>query len=409
MRPHRRHASVTVAALAAAVLAAGCSGSSAAPAGARPTPSAPAVVGAAATRTPAAALRARLTYLLVEHVELSGMATQAVVAAAGHVTTPAVRAALAALDANSVALGAAVASSLPSVEAPFLASWRQHVGYVVSYAVGRATKDDHLARQAVSDLDGYRTSVGLLLGSAVPELSAGAVADGLKAPFVGLLKAIDAQASGEPKQFGYLQDAAGQVPSIAETLAAGIAVHERLGRAGTPAADLLAGLTALLTQQLYATGTAVDQAVAKGLTDPMAVGATDALDAGSVALSELIGSAYPKAKDAFLASWRQRVGYFFDYALGTQARDSTRVRAAVSHLDGYRRLFGQLVDSFVPELPAAVVAEDLRPYVTSLLAAIDAEVAGDPNAVGKLATAAGHVAVIAAALAGAMSQDHRLS
>ena len=55
---------------------------------------------------------------------------------------PAVKAAVGALDANSVALSKAVGGAYPAAEAPFLASWRQHIGFFVDYTLGKATKND---------------------------------------------------------------------------------------------------------------------------------------------------------------------------------------------------------------------------------------------------------------------------
>ena len=44
------------------------------------------------------------------------------------------------LDANSVALAKTLGSVYPDAEKPFLASWRQHIGFFVDYTLGKATK-----------------------------------------------------------------------------------------------------------------------------------------------------------------------------------------------------------------------------------------------------------------------------
>jgi hypothetical protein len=370
-----------------------------------------AVVGQAATTTKAAALRAGLTYLLEEHVQLAGIATGTAIAKKGNLKDPAVVAAVTALDANSVALSKAVGSAYPMAEKPFLASWRQHIGFFVDYTLGKATKNAAMTAKAVKDLDGYRTSFGQLINSVVPELPADAVANELKPHVASLFAAIDAQVAGDPKQFQLLQDAAGHMPGTAAILAGGISTNLKLGAADTAASDLRSGLTALLTQHVYAAGIAINTAVSKGgnLKDPMVVGAVTALDANSVALSKAVGSAYPKAEAPFLASWRQHIGFFVDYTLGKATKNTAMTAKAVKDLDGYRTSFGQLINSVVPELPADAVANELKPHVASLFTAIDAVVAGDPTAFAKLQTAAGHMPGTAAILSGGIAENAKLS
>jgi hypothetical protein len=368
-------------------------------------------VGLAATTTKAVALRAGLTYLLEEHVQLAGIATGTALAKKGDLKDPAVKAAVAALDANSVALSKAVGSAYPKAEAPFLASWRQHIGFFVDYTLGKATKDEAKVAKAKTDLDGYRTSFGELISSVVPELPADAVAEELTPHVASLFAAIDAQVAGDPKQFALLQAAADHMPGTAAILAGGIATNLNLGKADTPASELRAGLTGLLTQHVYAAGIAISTAVAKGgdLKDPMVVSAVNALDANSVALSKAVGAAYPQAEAPFLASWRQHIGFFVDYTLGKATKDQAKVAKAKTDLDGYRTSFGELISSVVPELPADAVANELKPHVASLFSAIDAVVAGDPSAYGKLRSAAGHMPGTAGTLAGGIAQNLKLS
>ena len=239
--------------------AAAASPSAAADAGAETT-----AVGQAATTTKAAALRAGLTYLLEEHVQLAGIATGTAIAKKGDLKDPAVQAAVGALDANTIALGKAIGSAYPAAEKPFLASWRQHIGFFVDYTLGKATKNAAMVDKAKTGLDGYRTSFGQLINSVVPELPADAVANELKPHVASLFAAIDAQVAGDPKQFQLLQDAANHMPATAAILAGGIATNLKLGATDTKASDLRAGLTALLTQHVYAAGIAVNTAVAKG-------------------------------------------------------------------------------------------------------------------------------------------------
>jgi len=408
-----RLSSLKLAAAAAgvALAATACIGSDEASTDAGTAPSASTVVGVAATTTKAADLRAGLTYLLGEHIQLVGLATHTALADEGDPDAPAVKAAVKTLDDNSVELSKAVGVAYLKAEEPFLVSWRQHIDFYLDYTLGKATADDVKVAQARKDLAGFRTSFGRLINSFVPELPAKAVADEVIPHFASLLLVIDAQVAGDPEQFALLQKAAGHVPASAAFLAGGIATNLELGRTDTPAADLRSGLTALLTQHVYTVGIAVSTAVAKGgnLKDPMVTSAVAAIDANSVALSKAVGSGYPKTEAPFLVSWRQHIGYFVDYALGRKAKDRAKVAMAKTDLNGYRVSFGQLINSVVPELSADAVADELIPHVDSLVKAIDAAVAGDPSAFGKLKTAARHMPASAGVLSGGIAQNLKLS
>ncbi len=382
------------------------------PAGTSASASTPAsVVGAAATKTDAAALRAGLTYLLEEHVYLAGTATATALANKGDLTKPAVKQAVGALDANSVALSKALGAAYPAAEAPFLASWRQHIGFFVNYTLGKATKNAKMVDQAKSDLDGYRSAFGQLIHSVVPELPADAVATELTPHVASLFAAIDAQVAGDPKQFSLLATAAGHMPGTAAILAKGISANKGLTATDDNASALRAGLTSLLTEHVYLAGTAIGQAVADGgnLSAPKTKGAVAALDANSVALSKALGSAYPAAEAPFLASWRQHIGFFVNYTLGKATKNAKMVTQAKSDLDGYRTSFGQLINSVVPELPSDAVAKELIPHVASLFAAIDATVGGMPTAVPLLKDAASHMPGTAAILAGGIAENKKLA
>ena len=371
-----------------------------------------AATGAEATKTPAAELRAGLTYLLTEHVYLAGIATGTALSKGGNLKDPAVVGAVTALDANSVALSKAVGSAYPAAEAPFLASWRQHIGFFVNYTHGKATKNAAMTAKAIKDLDGYRTSFGQLINSVVPELPAAAVADELKPHVASLFAAIDAQVAGSPTQFALLETAASHMPGTAKILAGGIAANKKLaGKTDDAGAELRAGLTYLLTEHVYYAGIAINQAVADGgnLKKPKTAAAVAALDTNSVALSKAVGSAYPAAEAPFLASWRQHIGFFVNYTLGKATKNAAMVTKATSDLDGYRTSFGQLINSVVPELPATAVADELKPHVASLFVAIDDVVAGSANTFKDLSTAASHMPGTAAILAGGIATNKKLS
>jgi hypothetical protein len=412
---NKRWTRFSISAAAVLVLAAGCSSGSPAgvPAPASSPSSVPSVsmthspshspttTAVAPDATQAAALRATLTSLLSDHVWLAGNALDTAVQNKGDLKDPQVVGAVKALDDNSVALAEAIGSVYPDAEKPFLASWRQHIGFFVNYTLGKATKDDKQVAKAKADLDAYRTSFGELINSVVPELPADAVAEELKPHVSSLFAAIDASVAGKPDYQTKLSVAADHMVMTAEVLAGGIAKNKGLeGDVDGMAATVRATLTSQLSAHVWLAGNALDTAVRnKGdLKDPEVVGAVKALDANSVALAKTVGSVYPDAEKPFLASWRQHIGFFVNYTLGRATENDEQVAKAKADLDAYRTSFGELINSVIPELPADAVADELKPHVSTLFAAIDASVAGKPDYQTKLSMAAEHMPMTAAVL-----------
>lgn len=170
---------------------------------------------------------------------------------------------------------------------------------------------------------------------------------------------------------------------------------------------LRAAIQAALYDHVYLAGAAIDQALQDGgdLTAPNTAAAVQALDDNSVAVAALIGSVYPDAEQPFLDSWRSHIPFFVEYTLGKVTSDQARIDAAVAGLGEYAVSFGQLINSVVPELPAEAVQGELEMHATSLLAAIDADIAGDPAYFGLLQEAASHMQMTATALAGGIAAN----
>ena len=230
----------SISAAAVLVLAAGCSSGTSSPTGmpghdmspssspsVSSTPSASTSAVAPAT-TEAAALRATLTSLLSDHVWLAGNALDTAVRKQGDLKDPQVVGAVRALDANSVALAKTLGSVYPDAEKPFLASWRQHIGFFVDYTLGKATENDKQVAKAKADLDAYRTSFGELINSVVPELPADAVAEELIPHVDSLFAAIDASVAGKPDYQTKLSKAAEHMPMTAAVLTSGIVANKKI-------------------------------------------------------------------------------------------------------------------------------------------------------------------------------------
>jgi hypothetical protein len=176
----------------------------------------------------ASTIRSTLTAQLSDHVWLAGNALQTAVLKGGNLKDPAVVGAVSALDANSVALSKTVGSVYPDAAKPFLASWRQHIGFFVNYTLGKATKNAAMVTKAKSDLNGYRTSFGQLINSVVPELPADAVAKELIPHVQTLFDAIDAAVAGKADFQTKLALAAEHMTMTAAILTGGIVANKKI-------------------------------------------------------------------------------------------------------------------------------------------------------------------------------------
>ena len=170
--------------------------------------------------TPAAGLRVGLNALLSEHVYLAAAATNAALGG----RDAEFKAAAGALDANSVAIAKAIGSVYGAdAEKAFLPLWRKHIGMVVDYTVGKATKDQAKQDRAVSDLLGYTQDFGAFLSGANPNLPKAVVADLVKHHVVTLKDVIDAQAAqDQARAFMAERTGAGHMQMIADPLAEAI-------------------------------------------------------------------------------------------------------------------------------------------------------------------------------------------
>lgn len=206
--------------------------------------------------------------------------------------------------------------------------------------------------------------------------------------------------TGDP--FADARTAAQHMPETAATLAGGFATALDLpGDAMSPAAELRSGLTSLLQEHVYLAGMAVATAYTTGADSAEFTLAADTLDLNSVALSEAIGEiSTPEQEEAFLALWREHVGYFVDYAVAVKGGDMAGKDAALANLQGYTTSAGTFFEDVSGgALPAADIAMNLQMHVTTLSAAIDALAAGTPDAYALLQTAASHVGEGAAVIA----------
>jgi len=165
-------------------------------------------------------LRVALNTLLAEHIYLAGSATGAALAG----RTPEFQAAAGVLDSNSVALSKAIGMIYgEDAGTAFLALWRKHIGFVVEYTTGVATKTKAKQDKAVQDLLGYANDFGAFLHAACPGLPTSVVADLVRGHITSLKTVIDAQAANDPAVYNNIRMAAAHMQMIADPLASAIA------------------------------------------------------------------------------------------------------------------------------------------------------------------------------------------
>ncbi len=357
----------------------------------------------ATSATKAADLRAGLNYLLGEHILLASSATGA--ALGGREAQ--FKAAAAALDQNSVDISQAIGSVYgQGAEDAFLPLWRRHIGFVVDYTVGVATKDRAKQDKAVADLVQYTQDFGAFLASANPNLPKDAVAGLVKTHVLTLKDVIDAQVTGDQaKAFAATRTAYAHMGMIADPLAGAIVKQfpDRFpGSTTSAAAGLRTTLTMAFQEHTYLAARATGAAL--GARDPEFKAAAAALDANGVDISKAIGSVYGQgAEDAFLPLWRRHIGFVVDYTVGVATKDKAKQDKAVQDLVGYSQDFGAFLASANPNLPKDVVAGLVKDHILTLKPVIDAQAAGDqPKVYTMLRGATGHMRMIADPLAEAI-------
>jgi len=354
----------------------------------------------------AADLKTGLNALLGEHVLLAAVATSHALGG----REVAFKGAAGGLDDNSIDIAKAIGSVYgPDAEKAFLPLWRKHIGFVVDYTTGVATKDMAKQNKAVNDLIGYTEDFGAFLSSANPNLPKSAVAELVKGHILTLKDVIDAQAAGDfPKAYSAVRSAYNHMHMIGDPLANAIAKQfpdKFTGSSNSSASSLRSALNLALREHAIVAAMATGSALGGRQAEFKA--AAGALDAKSIDIAKAIGSVYgADAEKAFLPLWRKHIGFVVDYTTGVATKDKPKQDKAVGELIGYTEDFGAFLSSANPNLPKNVVAELVKGHILTLKEVIDAQASKDwPKVYSSLRMAAGHMAMIADPLAGAIAKQ----
>ncbi|MEO6468869.1 MAG: hypothetical protein ABIP21_07190 [Acidimicrobiia bacterium] len=365
----------------------------------------------AGSDTGAATLRAGLTSLLTEHVSLAATATGAALRGDNAMFTEYATALNGPEKSNTADLTAAITSAYgPEVGTAFDGLWRSenHIPQFVAYTQAVAKGDEAGKQAAVDKLTAYAKTVGETLNSVNSNLPVDAVTQDITMHATTLIAVIDAQKAGdEAAVYKALHEAYTHMEGTAKVLATATAAKfpEKFdGDAASPAAELRAGLTGLLSEHVWLAANATGAAL--GGRTPQFEAAAAALngptDSNTTRLVDAIGSVYgDEVKTAFDGLWRSEnhIPQFVAYTQAVAKGDDAAKAAAVEKLTAYAKTFGTTLNSVNSNLPADAVAQDITTHATTLIAVIDAQKANDPKAAELLRAAVAHMAGTAKVLA----------
>ena len=177
--------------------------------------------------------------------------------------------------------------------------------------------------------------------------------------------------------------------------------------ADNASADLRSGLTALLGEHVYLAALATGSAL-RGDTagfNAWAAALNGETNSNSADIVAAVRSAYgDDVGEAFNGLWRSRdhIDGFVRYTQAIAKDDRRAADQAVADLTGYARSFGETMNQVNENLPAAAVEEGITMHATTLIAVIDAQKAGNQQAVySSLREAYHHMDELAKTLAGA--------
>lgn len=358
----------------------------------------------------ASQLRAELTSLFQEHVHLLGLYGEAAIDAGGE-EDDATDAALAAVEENTAAIAEALAA-VPTLEDPkaFEDAWAEHVDLLAQYAMAVAAGDEAAAREAAGGFEDFQQTVADLLEEASDgELIADEVFGELEAHATAITALYDSMAADDGEAPTLSSDAASAMDAMAAELASAFATANPETFPGDPASvpsETRAGLTSGLVEHAYLVGAVAEQlAEADGeRAAPAAQNAYAALDGSGVRLANAVGSTGGnERRRTFLRLWRQHTDALVDYAAATASGDQAAADEASTTLQGFAPAAGAFFEELTGgATTAAALQGDLEMHITTITAAIDAFVAGDPGAYSTLRAAAQHMPTLAADLAQAI-------
>lgn len=344
----------------------------------------PAVVSTpqAATRSPAADFRARLNYLLGEHIMLMVKATGS--SLGGRTEEFAAYRDL--LDRNGTDLGGMVGSLHgDAAKGQFSAIWSAQNGFFVAYS--RAVAND--------DATGKQEAVQRLTTTYVPQFSElmtrtmgipQNVITNLTAVHTTLtIAVIDSQAARDwPAVYRAIRTAYSHTRVLGDAISQAMSSQKGgrlVGDAGNKAVDLRVNLDQALQEHLYLTTLATGAAIA-GRTGEFGA-ASAAVNSNGADIGSTLGSLYgQEAQARFNGIWSSHIGFFIDYVTAVAANEEGGKQLALNKLATvYVAQFSDFIATAAGIL-RDTVASLTAGHVATTAAVVDAQGARDAPATG---------------------------
>jgi hypothetical protein len=349
--------------------------------------------------SPAADVRAKLTYLFTEQVHLVAIVLTAIDAKGPHSSLT--KSAQAGLEANSVALITEIKtlsrvpptkkgkpSPTPTAEPDseiadlisddFATAWRAHITQLVDYAVAAKDKVQRDESDARHNLEIWRQSAASFLKLAANnKLRSTEVRDAFDKYLSGITDAADSLVKRDGKGYDEVRSAASAMVDAAAVLADGFARADGLrGKSNDDAATARAQLTYLLTEHDDLLADVVFAGYSEsdgGMQSIRSYAARAALDANAKDLAAAFGKAVSaKQQASFLEDWRRHDIEFLDYAEAAQKADVAAQDKAVAALNAYRTTVGNFFATISGQKITAAQVEDM---FTAHIASMTGEIA----------------------------------
>lgn len=268
-----------------------------------PTSAADQVAGNAA-KTQAAELRAELTALLREDVNLTAFA--AYTAVASGYDSEATQAAIETMHHSAHAITQLVATVHPRQDPQHTGSemerlsshWKDYVEYIADYIEGAVSSDESAKTEALGKIHELEEELALVLADVTQDVVSVADAHGLLGAHTGLLTTtIDTIADKDPGSAESVLHTAKAAQEMAEELSRGLALRpgEVTGDPLSEAAELRAHLTGYLVQHIGQTFVMAHLVATAGADSERAATAIETMHTNMERIADEIGTFYDKA------------------------------------------------------------------------------------------------------------------
>lgn len=353
---------------------------------------------------PAIDLRASLDTILSEHAYLAVVTMQK-----GIDGKEDFKAAAAQLNKNTENLSAAVASVYGEEAGnQFKEIWSSHIGYFVDYVTATAENNEEGRKQALAELDQYRTEQADFLDKATEgRLKAKDLEEGLKVHIDQLIWAFENYRNGDyEKAYDNIDESMKHMFGVGKGLSWAITdqFSEKFDNKSvdTPAANLRADLNSVFSEHAALAALTMQKGI-DGAKDFEA--AAGALNENTEDLTAAIESVYGAEGAAqFKKIWSSHIGYFVDYVTATAEKDEEGKKQAVAELDEYRTEQAAFLDTATEgRLKAADLEAGLKEHIKQLLNAFNSYTSKDyPAAYENISTAYAHMFGVGQAVSSAI-------